>query len=141
MAIIDTEAYTISWGNKDRSILIAKPKRTLTWDEYRKGTTKLHQIIRSAPHKVHIVYALHGIEPLPPGNATTQFKQSIAEQPPNCGVQVIVGASPITITTVQVFLFAVGQFMARLVQFAETIEEAYAIIEQSMNGRQANTCG
>lgn len=98
----------------------------------------MHQLIQRTPHTVHVIYHVERLHPLPPGNATAQFSRSLADQPDNMGIQVIVGTSPILMTTVQVFLFAAGQFLDPLVHFADSLKDAHALIERTNGGQRAS---
>jgi hypothetical protein len=124
-------AVDVDWATPDKTRLVIELHGTLTWDEFRQGIQKAHEMMREESHLVHMLIWVKS--ELPPGNALHHFISASKEQPPNTGRLVIVMPPGKTLVMAS-FMKRLAQIVARIIPrksavlFAESYEEGQKLL-------------
>ena len=122
--------YSISWGDKTKTILIVNVHETFTWEIYRQSAREINTMVGTVSHPVYVIIKIeHQHNVLPPANAVKEFSRTRAEQPKNIRTRLIIDAPMLLVTTIQLFLLAVGKLAERPIHFVNSLEDAYDRID------------
>jgi hypothetical protein len=118
----------IFWDNSEQSIVRQEFNGRWTSDEYVKSVFTMYEMMRTVPHKVHIIVDMTRTEGFTSRMlaAAPRFNENLPE---NRGLTVGINIPNYLISIVRVATRIYPQ-LGRYLHFANTVDEAYQIIEK-----------
>jgi hypothetical protein len=135
--------WNIKWLDDTERVLVLTPSDPWTWDDFKETTQSAQGLTKGKPYDVDIIFHLGDDLKMPkpqPGEqhvaAWVPMRDMLLTAPENRGVAVIV-AAPLFIESTVRSLKAVikDERLADSLKFAETMDEAQAIIRKARGGR------
>ncbi|MEL6148406.1 MAG: hypothetical protein AAFV33_06720 [Chloroflexota bacterium] len=132
---------TFEWLDNNHTTLLVNVNSSLTWKAYHTGMQSIQQLVAASSHTVHVVYDVDETiaNVLPPGGGVQAFNRTVAEQPANLGLQILVHPPKLLQMTLQLYLMSIGVYANQAVQFVDSVDEATMVIgREGRHGQQAS---
>ncbi len=127
--------WKTTWYDAEETIVLYQPEDPWTWEEFMEGVQKGQAMIRAKPYMVDTIYNLGSNIHMPDSSALSRFRQPYEADPPNSGVNIIVGAPGLVRMLVGILTSTMGG-KERFI-FPSSMEEALQIIDQARVQRAA----
>jgi hypothetical protein len=135
--------WNVKWLDDTEQVIVLTPSDPWTWDDFREATQTAQGLTRGKPYHVDIIFHLGDDLKMPkpqPGEqhvaAWVPMRDMLLIAPENQGVAVIV-AAPLFVESTVRSLKAIlkDDRLAESLKFAETFDEALAIIQKARLAR------
>jgi hypothetical protein len=131
-------SISVEWGDEAHTVVYWEFPGTWSWKDYADAQEASHRLLETVDHTVAFIGNMAS-SPLLPANALTAYRGYVQRSAENTGLIVLVGASRLVKTMVQVFLRINPRkgIPGTDFAFADTVEEAYALIAQKRGGQSS----
>jgi hypothetical protein len=127
---------SVEWGDEARTIVFWGFNGVWTWADFSVAQEKATRMVEMVDHTVAVIADMKH-SPVLPANALSLYRSVVHRSAENTGLIVLVGASRLVKTMVQVFLRINprNDLPGTNFAFADTVDEAHALIAQNRNGK------